>query len=273
MTDVYVSLTTVASRLTFLSRVIQSILDQTLPPSKIILNISERPYGFDAGVRPDQLPPEVARASRQGMVRINTCDNMGPYTKLIPTLQLLQGQNYIVITADDDTLYPPRWIEGLVGLHGRHDCVTAYRCRKMLHDHRGFAPYAQWPFVTMPDDVDQYRPSPSLDILPTGRGGILYHSSYFDDLQALDDLRHLAPWQDDIAFRLHLLRKEIPVVAAHFQTAGATQLEFGRAVFADRLWLRNRESSGELTPNDHAIAAIVDHFRKHGIDLPLWPDH
>jgi hypothetical protein len=46
-------------------------------------------------------------------VEIRTCDDLGPFKKLVPALEALPGA--FIATADDDLYYPRRWLESLIG--------------------------------------------------------------------------------------------------------------------------------------------------------------
>jgi hypothetical protein len=129
--------------------------------------------------------------------------NTGPYRKLMPILERAGGREFLVATADDDTLYPPDWLEGLVRTYDETRSVVAYRCRAMRVSGGRFAPYHQW--HRMPVDKEAFGEVPQaqqgLFTLPTGVHGVFYNTRFFPDLDLLQRLQKIAPLQDDLTFR------------------------------------------------------------------------
>lgn len=84
----------------------------------------------------------------------------------------------IVITADDDVLYPPTFVQQLVATHYKYrDSVISYRTHCIRKSADGyFAPYSNWVFEQL-DFLD----CPRFDLLPTGVGGVLYPPYWCDD--------------------------------------------------------------------------------------------
>ena len=172
-------------------------------PGAICLSISEEPYALDEGIPPDLLPKGLQRLCEQGKVSLRYVPNTGPYRKLLPVLEQSQGQELLVATADDDTLYPEDWLEGLVRTYDAKLCVVAYRCRAMRVSNGRFAPYHQWD--RLPAEGSAFGEVPQthhgLFTLPTGVKGVLYNTRFFPDLALLRRLREIAPLQDDLVFR------------------------------------------------------------------------
>jgi len=121
---------------------------------------------------------------------------------LIPTLKIVNDQEQLIITADDDVLYPQDWIEKLYTEHVQYpDCIICYRGRKITRDRKGkVLTYLKWK-KTYPS-LSKSLLGPSIDILPTGRDGVLYPRKIFND-QIFDEetFMVLAPSNDDIWFK------------------------------------------------------------------------
>jgi hypothetical protein len=252
-----------------LPQVIHSLRAQTIIPTRIVLNISDKPAGLDTGVCLKDLPRQVIELMREGVIEVYNVENIGSYRKLIPTLERFSDHPFLVITADDDALYPGGWVEGLLNAYSAYSCAAAYRCRVMQFDSHGLTPYLTWPFVEMEDDRASYRFEPQLHIMPTGRGGILYHSRFFDDLPLLHELRLLSPQNDDLLFRFYLLLRQVPVVAVHYKDAYAPGREFAGVDFEQSLWSLNRKQFEGLSPHDHAINRILRFFEQRGLGQRL----
>jgi hypothetical protein len=249
----FVSLTTMRSRLVNLPRVLQRLLEQSTRPERIILNISPDPWYLDEGVSLEHLPSVVRRMAHNGDIELYSVPNIGSYRKLLPTLQRFVGQEVLVATADDDVAYPHGWLEGLRAAYEKHRCIVAYRCRSMMFRDGLLLPYNQWPFARAEDPADA-----SLFAVPTGRGGVLYNSSFFPDLSLLRAFRMLAPRQDDIAFRVATMLRGIPACPVDFSVAGTQKSEFDGFHYNDNLYSKNVARFGEWNDNDYALRRIVD---------------
>lgn len=208
----YVSLTAISARLGTLGKVLNSILDQAPPPDQVFLVVSEQGRFLDAGITIDSIPSDVAALIGAGRVILIFEANTGPYRKLVPVLERCRDMDCLIVTADDDTVYPRGWLAHLVEAYRSHRCVIAYRGRAMRVVGRQFDAYKRWSKVpTWHDnfgDIDpQYH---GLFTLATGVFGVLYHPKFFPDLAFMKRLMDVAPLQDDLAFKAAALVNEVP---------------------------------------------------------------
>jgi hypothetical protein len=249
--SVFVSLTVIRSRLHAFDSVINSLVNQTLSPDKIILHISRERYLIDDGMNFEDLPDATRQLIISGRVELYFTPNTGPYRKILPALERFGSGDFLLATADDDVLYPTRWLEGLYEAALDSQCICAYRCRMMSIENGKFAPYMSWPILFSQRGTAGSESvegtAPSLLVCPTGRGGVIYHSRFFQDLDIIRQLQVLAPAQDDLALKFASLAARIPVRAVHFSKAGAAVWEFpssrerGRALFEYNFGGRNDE--------------------------------
>jgi hypothetical protein len=98
---IIVCLTTTPDRIRYLNFVIESLLHQTVKPDKIVLNIPYKCKNKTYNI------PEIFDSD---IIFINRCKDLGPATKLIPTLYLDISPNSIIVTVDDDTYLHPNTI-------------------------------------------------------------------------------------------------------------------------------------------------------------------
>ncbi|SMD32973.1 Glycosyl transferase family 2 [Reichenbachiella faecimaris] len=204
---IVVSLTSIQSRLEYVSKVIDSILNQSLKADRVLLWLSEDSHLLDQGVK--EVPERLRELESLGL-EIHWTKNTGPYRKLIPTAKLMNKENCLIVTADDDVIYPENWLERLVGEYQKNkDCVICYRGRIMSHEENTLRklisrsklkPYGKW---TRTHEVkDKNELGPSLNIFPTGKDGVLYpsdrlHEELFNKSIYLD----MVPTNDDIWFK------------------------------------------------------------------------
>ncbi len=117
--DITVSLTTTPSRIAHIEPALKSLLDQTWKPARIHLNIPE----FSTR---ENVPYEIPEAlTRLKSLHIRRCDDLGPGTKLIPSLADTAPDTPILVI-DDDRIYPP-WLIRLYdrAAQARPDAVLA----------------------------------------------------------------------------------------------------------------------------------------------------
>ena len=102
---IYVSLSTIPQRLKNLNQSVQSLLKQTRKPDKIFINIPFKYKRFSETVENDQIPK-----FDNNVVEITRCEDCGPGTKLLGSLNKLKKDS-LVILADDDHSYEDYMIE------------------------------------------------------------------------------------------------------------------------------------------------------------------
>ena len=102
---IIVSLSTYGKRLQEVYLAIESMMHQTLKPNKIVLALSEEFKGSW------KIPELVNRQTKRGL-EILFCEDVRSFTKLLPTLK--KYPQSIIVTIDDDIIYPIDFLEYLV---------------------------------------------------------------------------------------------------------------------------------------------------------------
>ena len=249
-----ISLTSISSRMTTLHLTLMSLLDQSYSDIRINLYLSREPYLLDEGV--DDVGEEIVALQKIAgeRLRITYTRNTGPYRKLIPYLLENWGTSRLVVTVDDDTVYPKDWLQGLLYAYGRNGCSVAYRGHRIVTEGDGFAPYRSW----MKSEILE-NPSPL--ILPTGKDGILYDTAFFPlNVLNMTDALRLAPTTDDLWFRWNLVMNGISVYIIKTDYT----FSFEESDYQSSLYLNfNRGGS-----NDVAIKELDRYFRgNHGFNF------
>jgi hypothetical protein len=223
---------------------------------KVILNISSEPFMLDRGITFRDLPERVRLLFVRGRIELYNVPNLGPYRKLLPTVERYLNETFVVATADDDVLYPPDWLQGLLVAYERHQCITAYRCRKLTFKSGRLQPYNNWPIIRQAQgkaSENEISDAKSINFLPTGRCGILYHSTHLSGMTSLiERFRVVAPGQDDLAFKWAALIADIPTALA---VSSATATFDSGDLFdgfhnVDSLYSQNRSTENNLSVND-----------------------
>jgi hypothetical protein len=252
----HISLTTISARLPRVHRVVASLLAQVFPQDAfdVTLYLSREPYLLDEGCpRPSAELADLLAASR-GRFSIEYVPNTGPYRKILPILGRLYAlpqaafSRALVVTVDDDTLYPPDWLRGLYAAYQEHRCVVGYRGRSMALERGQVAAYRQWSRTT-PN-------KPCLRTVLTGKDGILYsplhlHPHVLNEQAAL----RVAPRADDLWLKAHALLLRVPAHAVH----DTLTHEFP-SVAPDAPDVSLYESFNRRGGNDEAIGSIGRHL-------------
>lgn len=164
-----------------------TILQQTYRPNRIILNIDGKTWN-------DDNIPELLKKLQKVGVEINYTDDIGPHTKLIPTLK--KYPNDIIITADDDVYYDVHMIEELYKYYLESSDKQSVICREgkfIVKKDGKFLNYSDLPHI---------RESKEFDLkMPFGVAGVLYPPHIFgEEIYNLSVMKQLAPKADDIWF-------------------------------------------------------------------------
>lgn len=256
--EITVVLTTISKRLPHVFKVIESLHKQTLMPKEIILYISKEPYLLDDGISSDDLQ----EFNIFEKLKIVFTANTGPYRKILPYLNSLndegiRGDN-IFVTVDDDTLYPDYFLDQLYKSHIKFGGVIAFRGRKIELDQSGtmISSYSAWgPGVA----------TPSILNIPTGKDGVLYRRSYFDNnfLQINGALR-CAPTADDLWIKWHTTLNFIPSTILNPEACLSDYKSFPLVSYQkedrDISLYASHNSSGSGSKNDISVSSLEDYF-------------
>ena len=102
---IFVSLTTIPRRIQNLNKSIESLLNQTKKPNKIFINIPKKYKRFREIIDNDQIPK-----FNDSAVEITRCEDYGPGTKLLGSLNKFEKDSLIILV-DDDHVYEDYMIE------------------------------------------------------------------------------------------------------------------------------------------------------------------
>ena len=203
---IIVSLTSIQSKLDDASLTIQSLLAQNVKADKVVLWLSKEPHLLDDGVQ--EVPESIKSLEKDGL-EVKWTKNTGSYRKLIPTAKLMNRENCLIVTADDDVIYPEHWLKGLVEEYNKNEgCVICYRGRIMSKStalnkwltNKKLKPYMKWLGTHEVEDKSQL--GPSFEIFPTGKDGVLYPSDKLhEELFNKSIYLTMAPTNDDIWFK------------------------------------------------------------------------
>lgn len=178
-----ISLTTIPSRVAHLRSVLESLKNQSVVPDAVELNI---PSAYKR-----RKFPQVDISQIPNGFDIFHCEDYGPATKLLPTLERYRGQNVNIVYCDDDRIYDPSWLQRLLryssevpGSAIADDCRAVEDVlRSYFFPKKGIS-YRLKRIVTL----GAYRPykvyirdNPDMATIVEGFGGVLVKPHFFTD--------------------------------------------------------------------------------------------
>ncbi len=159
-TDVIVSLASYPARFRFIHITLKSIMLQSQKPDRIIV-------WLDDDVEQSRLTPKMRALEKYGIEYRYVKDLKG-HKKYFYVMQ--EFPDSVIITIDDDVIYPNDVIKSLVDTHERYpNAVCARRVHKIMNNADGsIAAYHDW--------IGEYCEcdTPSHALIAVGVGGILY---------------------------------------------------------------------------------------------------
>ena len=183
--DFVLSLTSHGPRFQSLAQVLESLRQQVLQPTKILLNIATEEI--------NSLPPEVKLLEKEGFIEIVSCQDLGPAKKLIPTL-LSKGETPIIVVDDDLNFDPDLFLQLMVAHHLHPKAIIASRVHRIALDEKGNPMnFNEW------DKQFTETDGPRSDLLPTSGSGTLFPmNSLHTDAINSDLYLELAKNTDDL---------------------------------------------------------------------------
>lgn len=188
---VIVSLTSFPAAIPLAVQAIQSILDGSVKPDKVILYLTASQ--FPEGKIPQELS-DLRDKNPLFEVRFYE-ENIRSYTKLVPALKDFPCD--IIVTVDDDILYHKNLLRRLLSFHKKYpDAIIGHRCRNLALN----APYSAWKRYKWHRFILRSL-RPKFTDVQTGVGGVLYPPNSLK-AEMLDSkiFMDLAPTVDDIWF-------------------------------------------------------------------------
>lgn len=192
-----VSFTTTPSRISNCQKVVDTIVDQTLRADLIILNVPLK------SSRTGELyeVPEGLKAPNEKLFINIVEDDLGPVTKLVPTIKYLRDSGYPentrIVYCDDDVLYPRPMLESFSKTE--EDSVWAASAFRFLDS-----------------EVSEVRSHNSVAAVAEGYGGVcvtlgMFGDDFFDYVGKLINLSDALKYSDDIILSNYFAKRGIPI--------------------------------------------------------------
>lgn len=234
---VIVSLTTIPSRLSSLHLTIRSLLLQDAQPEKILLWLHK---DLKSSI-PRQLTQLVG-----DIFEIRYSAHTFSHRKLIHTLDAHPDK--ILVTSDDDLIYPPDTLGNLYQSHLKSpNNVIGHRCREVTYENNSALPYLEWPFTRVPLKCKEL-------LMPIGAFLILYPPNILDARATdIDLFMSLSPRSDDVWFKvMTLLAGHLSIPSSHLAPEPIP------------IWNTQRVALKKTNNSGHKVEqwnTVIDHFK------------
>lgn len=190
-----ISLTTIPSRIDELYYVIYSLLDQTTRVDEILLNI---PYENKKGKY--HIPLWMTKLVKCApFIILNRCIDVGPITKMVPSLERYNDKTTTFIIVDDDTIYKRTMVEKL--------CLLSLLHPRAAITNTGYRTFRKDGSIKKYDSFPNVR---HVDVL-MGYCGYLIHRWMFKEDWSSFYSKRLFFFVDDNCISLYLDKHSIPI--------------------------------------------------------------
>lgn len=205
--SVIVSMTTFPARIGYVHLAIRSLLNQTVKPGKIILWLAEEQF------RNVEIPKHLLAQCKYGLEIRYCAEDLLAHKKYYYAMQ--EFPDKLIVTYDDDIIYPEDSLEKLLVMHGQHpEAIICNRGREIAIENGSVAPYRYWKVSgRVLTGVPTYRVMAS-----TGAGTLYPPHCMPEETFDIEKIRLLALTADDLWMKVMSIKGQIPVVKS--QTRG-----------------------------------------------------
>lgn len=244
--EVIVSLTTYGRRLNDVATTIESIMQGSVKPNRIVLWLGD-------DLKDEVLPVTLQKQQKRGL-QVEYCKDIRSYTKLVPSLR--KYPEAAIITVDDDMIYYYDLVERLIKEHAKYPKdIIANRIHRIKIGNNGRPLiYAKWDGEANPTDTS------SLNFL-TGVGGVLYPPHCLDaEVTNEDVFLSICKYADDVWFYAMSLKAGTHTRKGPTHTATGNDFFSNEDVQDTALGLVNVAKG--RSANDDQLEAV---FNKYGL--------
>lgn len=179
--------------------VLKSLVLQTVKPDKIIVWLDNK---CDDNLATE----EMLEYEKYGVSFQYTTLDIKPHGKYFYAMQ--EYPDDIIITVDDDLIYPPNLIKKLLNEHIKYpEAICAWRVHAMTLKNERIAPYDEWIYEA------RHIKEPSYQLLATGGAGALYPPHLLPmETYNVKNIKDYCLSADDIWMKVMEMKNNIPVV-------------------------------------------------------------
>lgn len=245
--EIIVSLTSYGKRIYDVYLAIESIMQGSIKPNRIILWLSEEEF------KNKELPLTLQNQTKRGL-EIRFCKDIKSYKKLIFALN--EFPNACIITIDDDLIYNFDLVENLIASHKINpNCIWANRIHEMTYNNNGsLKSYLQWNMCS------QANAQALKNNFFTGCGGTLFPPNSLHTETLNDNVfMNICPTADDVWFNAMARLKGTEIRKSFTHSLNGEDFVVNGRLQSDGLCATNNNS--ENCRNDEQIKAVFEKYR------------
>lgn len=245
--EIVVSLTSFGKRIHEVYLAIESIMQGTLKPNRIILWLSEDEF------KGKTLPQTLLHQQRRGL-QICYCEDIKSYKKIVPTL--VKYPDACIVTIDDDLVYEFDLLENLIQAHieNPEDICACRMHRITLNENNRPNSYLLWDLQIYPEPGNK---SP-LHFLTSGGGTLFPPHCFTKEFFNQDNFMSLCPYADDVWINAMLLLSRRKITKAYTHSTLGCDYSPIRLYQDDALSIKNTDE--KECKNDLQIKSVFDHY-------------
>ncbi len=153
-----------------------------------------------------EIPKSLINQINRGL-EIRFCEDLRSHKKYYYAMK--EFSNNIIITVDDDIIYPNNLVEDLYNAHKKFPyCICCNWSHQIIFDKNScIRKYDDW------HDGEGILTIPRFDTVPIGYAGVLYPpNSLSNEVFNIDNIKKLSPIADDIWLKAMSLKNGVKVV-------------------------------------------------------------
>ena len=196
-----VSLTSFPARIEYTHYAIKTLMLQTYKPDRIVLWLAEEQFPKK------NLPEQLLELKKYGL-EIKWTKDYSSYKKFIHVVEE-QKKNELVITFDDDILYPPKCIERLIKKHKEYpSCLICERAQAINYAEDKLYNPGKWDIISK---IGIKEPSYSL-CHSSGGGCLIPYGAFYQDAAIEEKFTKLASKNDDIWYMFMCVQNDTKII-------------------------------------------------------------
>ncbi len=244
--ELIVSLTTYGRRFYNVATTIESIMQGTVKPNRIILWLGEELKG-------KTLPVPLQKQIKRGL-EIEYVKDIRSYKKLIPCLRKYP-ESYI-ITIDDDMIYDYDLVEKLLNTHLEYpEHIIANRIHRIILNKSGKPDFIRnWELCASPED-DAY-----FNLTCTGAGALFPPHCFTDEVFNEEVFLDICKYHDDVWFYAMSLLKGTRTRKSYTHNKRGEDYTMNWDVQDMGLCQINAQRKGKMGMNDIQFKAVFDKY-------------
>jgi hypothetical protein len=248
--DIVVSLTCYGKRIYDVYLAIESIMQGSVKPNRLILWLSEEEF------KNKEFPLTLQNQTKRGL-EIRFCKDIKSYKKLIYSLK--EFPNACIITIDDDLIYNFDLVENLVAAHKSNpNCIWATRIHEMTYNSDGsLKSYLQWNMCSQSDAQLLKN-----NFFTSGSGTLFPPNSLHKDVFNENVFMDICPTADDVWFNAMARLKGLEIRKSYTHSPNGDDFLINESLQSSGLCIINNNPNN--CQNDKQIKAV---FEKYGINV------